>query len=442
MPEQIATVSLSDYSPVEQGLQDLCRDIQRQISAGSCRLVDLLDNGDEAAPLPEVFKDQDGVLRTQKYIGLFEYQGTQVVIGSRFDVSGPAGAPRPPFFLQYLMENFLGESMLFLEDVGGICGGDLFDGLLAAKLAVQLQRAWKKGRLRAYRTFRYNDSQVKGQLDVPRHIRENMGLKNGRIAYQTREYSLNNAWNILFLQAAAAARARHPALLRRLEEELPEFQAALQGLQRDIPNWSRPRQDWVLEHTRQKISNPIFRDYEGVRPTARSILRRMGADPFAAGHSQVVTGAFLDIDRLWERLLEERLFRGAPTPFAQLPQPVPDSWRTIRPDFFWKDLGVVLDAKNRPVWSRTLRQETWSEFVREDVHQVLGYMITLECKVCGVIFPMTGDAPRDPVPDLGRWFWRVPVLIPGADCYPDFRRALDQELDRLRTLDPIRRVLI
>lgn len=441
MFERIATVSLADYSPVEQDLQDLCRDIQRRIRSRACRLVDLLDSGDLDAPPPEIFKEQNGALWTQNYIGLFEYQGERVFIGSRFDVNGPAEAPRPPFFLQYLMEHFLEESLLFLEDVGSICEGDLFDSLLTAKLAVQLQRAWKTGRLRAYRTFRYNDSKAKGQLDVPRHIRENKGLKNGRIAYQTREYSLNNAWNILFLQAAAAARARHPTLLRRLEEELPGVQAALRGLERDLPNWSRPRQDWVLEHTRQKISNPIFRDYEAVRLTARSILRRMGANPFTAGHSQVVTGAFLNIDRLWERLLEERLFQGAPIPFAQQSRSVWNGTRTVCPDFLWERKKVVLDAKNRPIWAKTLKQDVWSEFVREDVHQVLGYMINLKCEVCGVIFPMAGDAPLDPVPDLGRWFWRIPVLIPRADCYLDFRQALDRELDRLRTLEPICSVL-
>lgn len=440
-------IRLSDYTAVEKPDRELCREIQEQISGGSgdSRLVDLLD--EEEDPRPRVFTQEDGVLRTGRYVGIFQYGSRQVQIGSRFDKADQ------PFFLWRLIELFLGESLLSPEDVGSSYGDNTFDTLLVAKLAVQLKRAWLKGGLRAYRAFAHNDSRMRGQLDISRHIRENMGLNNGRAAYRTREYSLNNAWNVLFLQAAAAARRRRPALLRVLEQRLPEFSAALRALEQDIPDWSLPRQGWVLEHTRQRITNPVWRDYEPARRTARAILQRMGMASLSGGSSAAaVTGVFLDIDRLWEEFVYNELLGAAQDvrhpdsrSMKEAGYPVWGGRLRVRPDFWSKAKGVVLDAKNRPDWGGTLDGRRPWERVNDDVYQVFFYMNALECPTGGVIFPVAGDEGRAAIPDPvsagnAGVFWRVPVLIPKREDYRSFCDGLKEVTDALRKEEPIKAI--
>ena len=136
---------LYDHSPVGN-CETLCRDIQERIDCGDCRIVDLLGEEDHTRQKPEIFRDGEKGWSTGPYIGLFQYgdgsggpSGQQVVIASRFDRENPQ-----PFFLWYLIESFLGESMISLESMGSTWGKSFFDELLAVRLAVLMQQAFRK----------------------------------------------------------------------------------------------------------------------------------------------------------------------------------------------------------------------------------------------------------------------------------------------------------
>ncbi len=448
---------LYDHGPVGS-LEALCRDIQNQIDNGNCRMVDLLDVREKAEQKPKIFQKENGVWKSGQYIGLLEYEGKRVTITSRFDERNPQ-----PFFLWYLMENFLGESMISLESISGTYEKSFFDQLLAVRMAVRIQQAFKKGGLRAYQSFCRNDTKISGVMDIPRHIRENLDLDNSRMAYRTQAYSLHNHWNILFLQADALACRRFPDLMRRLKRRLPEYSAALRTLSQAAPSWEEARLSQVLSRTEQRLSNPIYRDCEPVRQAARAILRRLGTD-LGKGGTSAVTGVFLDMDRLWERLLEDMLFSGAEKPFSQQSRLVLNGHMLIRPDFYFPNPRMVLDAKNRPVWEMTLPSDSemaresapghfkagspegkWSErteppdAIRDNVYQVLSYMLALNCSQGGIVFPSHNrhSPVRDPIGPLGLYFWRIPVCIPQAEKYQDFRNLLEKEFLRLRRQAPV-----
>ena len=90
----------------------------------------------------------------------------------------------------------------------------MWDFLLILLFVNQIKKAIRKGLFRKYRCFEYNDAKVKGSIDVARHIRYNM-IGNGRIAYSTREYTLQNEYNILLLQAYRTAEKRYPEYLKK-----------------------------------------------------------------------------------------------------------------------------------------------------------------------------------------------------------------------------------
>lgn len=443
---------LQDYQIIPREWEDLCRDLQRRIDQGEQLLIDLLDDGSRDSQYVQIFRDNGKHLLVQQYVGLFEYNGERVVIGSRFDGGKNA------FFLRYLLENCWNASLLLLDGLDSVYQHDIFDWLLVTKLALGLQQAWRKGALRQYRTFHYDDSRVRGTVDVTRHIRAHLGLESGKIAYGTRSYSLDNSYNALFLLASHAAGRKYPALLRRLRQRLPEFQAALQMLEREVSDWpSLSRRD-ALQRTGKKITNPLYRNYEAARITARAILRRLGADPFGSeGQVRQVTGIFLDMNALWEQFLVKTLFAGVSENFLQRSQDILGGHMTVRPDFLWPDKGIVLDGKYQRVWADTLPLDgKWSEqltreaqkAVKEDVYQVLSYMLIHGCTNGGVIFPIRCHQKHclfspvsDPVGPAGQRFWRVPVPIPAAGDYGEFVARMNEEVNRLRRLAIIRRIL-
>lgn len=54
-----------------------------------------------------------------------------------------------------------------------------------------LNEALSQGLYKEYKRNEYNDANVRGTIDINRHLRSNMPF-NGRVAYRTREFSHDN----------------------------------------------------------------------------------------------------------------------------------------------------------------------------------------------------------------------------------------------------------
>lgn len=393
---------------------------------------------------PQVIKTLGtDTIETQGYVGSLVFQGRTVTIHSRFDDS---------FFLRYLLENSWEVSMLVSSAPEGPASSEqdnIYLWRLVCQLAVQLQTAWKKGTFRTYRTFSHFDSRVRGQIDISRHIRLSMGLDDGRVAYRTHEYSPDNPYNRLILCAMATAQQRFPEPMRRLLRQLPECKVAVQLLHQQIPDAEQDQPRALLERTRWKITHPIYRSYEAVRLTARAVLRQMGLG--LQGQARTV-GILLNIEQLWEEFLAKTLFQNVTESDRQSSQDILERHMTIRPDFYIFSQHVVLDAKYRPVWGETLvkREEKWSEYVRDDVYQILSYMLALDCHDGGVIFPIRRSQLKEPKVDFllpssipvsakanGRNFWRIPFVIPdNSETYEEFQDSIRKQAKQIRAYPP------
>ena len=99
----------------------------------------------------------------------------------------------------------------------GVGSGDILEQLLAFVFAAQIERAYRKGLYRRYRTYECNDSKVKGKIDITRHIRLNP-LNNGKIAYSYREYTADNDVNKMIFTAYTYLQKRHPNIMKNLEK--------------------------------------------------------------------------------------------------------------------------------------------------------------------------------------------------------------------------------
>lgn len=430
------------YIPKED--LEFLQDLQEELEGEDCVFLASGPQAEEGER-PQVIRTLDrGTLQTGSYVGSLVFRGRAVVIHSRFDGENH-------LFLRYLLENAWEVSSLVTpepEGAAGLSQDGFYRWRLVCQLAVQLRAAWKKGSFRAYRTFSCCDSRVRGQPDIPRHIRLTMGLNDGRAAYRTREYSPDNPYNRLILCAVSAAQRRYPQLMQSLLRQLPECKAAVQLLRRQLPGADRDQPRALLERTRRQIVHPVYRGYEEVRLTARAVLRWLGQD---LQEQDRTVGILLNMDQMWEKFLAGALFPNEAGDCQQVSVGLLGEHMAVRPDIYLSSRRVVLDAKNRPVWEKTLRTEKWSRSlragIREDVYQVLSYMLALDCSDGGVVFPVRRSRLRReagagglrpsalPVSGMAKgWrFWRIPFVIPDdAETYEAFKAAVERQADEIR----------
>lgn len=325
-------------------------------------------------------------------------------IRSRFDNKDK---PEKNPFLKYVLEKafdlkseetkgFVYENMTVENTLSAV-----FDLLLLHLFFRQLRRALKKGMYRQYQEFAHNDSNVKGRFDVPRHIKENGPLNNGRICYVTREYTVNNSVNQLILKAAECLeqkyRSAYRDLLRKPEhEQCAKGLATLKGELFDTVPVSTQQ---ALRNAGKKITHSIYRDYEPLRNTCTHILRRLGTD--YGGEEDGAAGLLLDMPTLWEIFLYNTVFRefiGSQDGYKQKIRKILGGKRSVKPDFLWEK-KLVLDAKFKNAWAEAYARENWEENegwygakeIRKDLFQVIAYMHIFQCNTGGVIFPVLSE---------------------------------------------------
>lgn len=312
-----------------------------------------------------------GVLRFRESNGT----SLQVEVLSRFDKGSNN------FFLNYLLSKAF--------DVG--LGNDsvtatqpsVLDLLLDVLFVRRLGEATKNGLLRQYRTYRNNDWNFKGRLDLPRHIRENFPLPHG-IAYVKREIDLDVPVNRLLLLAALVVRKRRPDLFERNEDAYDAFRE----LRTAIPEPGDVRS--VLSHRdcREPVQHPFYREiWEPLRQIARMILEEERWQLFPeAEEDESVSGVVFDGSWLWEEYVASILvpegFRHCVRGGDRLYAFKDPFRRPFYPDFLLPPTqghgGVVLDTKYK---------RSNPTGARSDVHQVLCYLLLSGAMFGGLVFP-------------------------------------------------------
>lgn len=316
-----------------------------------------------------------GVLR---FRGKDQKQAVQVQVLSRFDGGGKN------YFLNYLLSRAFDVS-LGTDDVSSKQESildNLLDLLFIRRLADAVGRV---GLFKQYRERRNNDWNFKGRLDLPRHLRENIPLMRG-IAYVKREIEHDVPLNQMILLAAKEVRKRQPGIFDRNEDA----RKALRDLLVAIPTPGTVR-DILRERTcREPVSQPYYREaYEPLRLVARMILEKEQWALFADNGDTEVSGVVFDGSWLWEEyvatVLAEAGFRHGTEPLLRVFANKP---KRFIPDFYHSDgsgeqgCDVVLDAKYK---------RSNPEGQREDIHQVLCYLLLTGATHGGLVFPPVED---------------------------------------------------
>ena len=310
-------------------------------------------------------------------------ESVQVEVLSRFDKG------KDNFFLNYLLSKAF-NCALGAESVSAE-RSPLLELLLDIVFVRRLGEAAKAGLLRHYREFRNNDWNFKGSLDLARHIRENVPLMHG-IAYRKREIDLDVPVNRMILMAALTVNRRHPDFF----ESNSDAADALRQLRMGVTEERDLRAILSRRDCREPVRHPFFREiWEPLRRIARMILEDEQWTLFHGGaEDEEVSGVVFDGSWLWEEYVAKVLgsagfdhsvnadgttkrilpvFEGGSSRFA------PDFYRrTIDEKEHPSVYDCVLDAKYK---------RSNPNGGRNDVHQVLCYLLLTGAKFGGLVFP-------------------------------------------------------
>lgn len=342
----------------------------------------------------------------------------QMQIISRFDqpTANQEGASKPchkNFFLHYMLQRVC--NVAFAPQTSS--AEDDFFEFLYYLFPSYLRKACAQGIFRAYVTQEYNDANVRGPIDISRHIRYNIPF-NGKIAYHTREYTTDN---------------KVTQLIRHTIEYIRSLSVGSTILEADIDTrndvaaivaatttYSRNARMRVIAKNLHPVTHPYYTEYEELRKICIAILQHK---KLSYGDSdKPIAGILFDGASLWEEYLAKvfdekglelvhsnNRMKGKGIPLLE------GGKRNHYPDFYRekdKDKeSVVLDAKYKKLCIKKEDDDIDKEDCElddkvnsindnnykiyppgRDVMQMLAYMHALEAKKSVLISPYALDA--------------------------------------------------
>lgn len=314
-------------------------------------------------------------IKSGNIMGFVGRKSQQLKIYSRFDSNNN------DYFLHYMLQKVLSFNVFNMEFTSS--EENVFDFLLYL-FPTLLKHALRQGLYKEYRRKHYNDSEVRGTIDISRHIKENIPFR-GTVAYNTREYSYDNSVTELI---------RHTIEFIRtfpIGNTILSSDRIVEEYIRDIvlytPSYNRAERMRIINENLRPRCHPYYKEYMILQKLCVQILRQekinyvMDDDRFY--------GILFDGAWLWEEYLntllrdiefkhpENKLGTGAIYLFEHGGQRFPD---------FWKK-GIVLDAK----YKRLAVNGNNLDISRDDVHQIMAYMYRLKANKGGIICPYKGE---------------------------------------------------
>lgn len=354
-----------------------------------------------------IFEFKNNKYRTTNIMGLLGKGNEQITIHSRFDDG------QNDFFLRYMLEKVFDANIVNFDLSKG--RENIFD-LLPFLLPTYLENALKKGIYKTYVKKQYNDSQVRGPINIGQHIKKNTPFI-GKISYDIREFTSDN--NIMQL-------IRHTIEYVRLTKKSIKFPSNLIKKVEEVTQTYQLIDRNKILSSNLTIKNPYFCDYNPLIRLCQMILRHEKVS--FGDDKQKIHGIIFDGAWLWEEYLarvidkalihsENKTHKSSIKLFQTMTQGKNTSYY---PDFYVRNV-IVLDAKYKNVTS----------IKREDRFQIITYLHVLSAHTSGVIFPSRNTTYWQKIGELsgfGGNIGKLSVSIPQKfEQYSIFRDRMGNE---------------
>ena len=353
--------------------------------------------------------DPDKVtISTGNVMGFIGVGDLQIKIKSRFDQG------RDDFLLHYMLQRVLSFNLFDLSHNNEY--EDVFDFIMFM-FPFFLKTALRQGLYREYQNYKHNDANIKGPIDIGRHIARNVPFM-GNVAYSTREYSQDNNMTELIRHTIEFMKTkRYGQSVLNIDSETAQN---VEAIIEHTPLYNKnDRRNIINKNLRMKI-HPYYTEYRPLQSLCLQILRM---EEVKYGESDdEICGILFDGAWLWEEYVntilrdvgfihpENKLHKGRIYLFEDGGVRYPD---------FYKD-DFVLDAKYKRLGS----YDKVSKVDRDDVHQVIAYMKALHVQRGGFIAPLEQKQEQVPTSHLKDSESTMSIfgieICKEAKSYPDF----------------------
>lgn len=364
--------------------------------------------------------DPDKVqITTGNVMGFIGIDNLQIKIKSRFDKG------RDDFFLHYMLQKVLSFNLFDLKHNDE--QEDLFDFIMFM-FPYLLKAAMNQGIYREYKNFKHNDSNIKGTIDIGRHIARNFPFV-GNIAYATREYSHDNNMSELIRHTIEFMKTkRYGQLVLNIDRETIENVKIIIA---HTPSYNKNERSSVISKNLRAKVHPYYTEYRPLQTLCLQILRM--EEVKYGESSDEICGILFDGAWLWEEYVntilsnhgfkhpENKLHKGGIYLF--------DDHSGIRYPDFYKD-DMVLDAKYKRLGS----YDKVSKLDRNGVHQVMAYMTTLKVNRGGFVAPLEQKQSKVPTSHLKGSAATLSIfgieICKSATSYAEFCEKMGEMEDR------------
>ena len=331
---------------------------------------------------PEIVKDAEDITRDQMILqsvndsyrsgnvmGFLGCGDERLIIESRFS------GDREDYFFQYLLDRVLEFPNIVDLNVDADQNNRLFNFLLFL-FPYYLKTAMRKGLFKNYIRHRYNDGNVKGTIDIARHITKNTPFI-GTIAYSQREFSYDNYLMELVRHTIEYIK-RKPYGNNLLTKVKDEVKLVIEA----TPDYETYDRQKIIDANKKKaVRHAYFREYLALQRLCILILQHQ-KHQIGSGSRQIY-GILFDGAWLWEEyvnsLIDDIFYhpmnkggRGAQRLFG-------GNIGLIYPDFISRDneTRIIADAKYKPI----------DNIGNKDYLQVLAYMFRFDAKKGYYLYP-------------------------------------------------------
>ena len=294
----------------------------------------------------------------------------RLIIESRF--SGES----KDYFFQYLLESVL-DFPNIVELVSDANQDNRLFSFLLFLFPYYLKTAMRKGLFKEYVRHRYNDINVKGSIDIQRHIEKNTPFI-GNTAYSQREFSYDNSLMELVRHTIEFIKRKpygNTLLIKVKDEEKLVIDATSKYKFHD-------RQRIIIEQNKKNTAcHAYFREYLALQRLCLMILQHQ-KHQIGTGSRQIY-GILFDGAWLWEEyiysLIDDIFYHPMNKINKGAQQLFDGNIGLIYPDFISHDIHrrIIADAKYKPI----------DNIGNRDYLQLLAYMFRFDAKIGYYLYP-------------------------------------------------------
>ena len=364
-------------------------------------------------------------ISTGNVMGFIGVGELQIKIKSRFDTG------RDDFLLHYMLQKVLSFNLFDLSHNNE--QEDVFDFIMFM-FPYFLKSALRQGIYREYQNYRHNDANIKGTIDIGRHIARNIPFV-GNIAYSTREYSHDNNMTELIRHTIEFMKTKkYGQSVLNIDKETVEN---VNTIIEHTPLYSKKDRSSIMSKNLRMKIHPYYTEYCPLQTLCLQILRM---EEVKYGESDdEICGILFDGAWLWEEYVntilseigfihpENKLHKGGIYLF--------DDHSGVRYPDFYKD-DFVLDAKYKRLGS----YDKVSKVDRDDVHQVIAYINALHATRGGFVAPLEQKQAKIPTSRLKDSASTLSIfgieISKTASSYADFcEKMKGMEMDFVESLN-------